>query len=124
MKRTKQIWIIGTIVLALAVMGPLHAQGVFMIKSGSLTATSGSCTATACVSMPVNSATGSVGVQIAGSFSATVSFEGTGAAGSRRDAGELGYDYRDLANDHDPIHHGGARAGVGVRQWAGGGDAE
>lgn len=58
----------------------LHAQlpvNVYLQKSGSLTAASASCLSTNCVAIPVSTATGSVAVQLAGTFTATVTFEGT-----------------------------------------------
>jgi hypothetical protein len=75
-------WIVVGCILfaALAAYGQAPAGSVlnvYLLKSGSLTAANASCTATACVSMPVNWATGSVGVQVAGTFVGTVTFEGT-----------------------------------------------
>jgi hypothetical protein len=65
------------LVMALAVMPATAQTNVPFTKTAALTATNASCTATACVQMPVTSATNTVGVQIWGTFSGTVSFEGT-----------------------------------------------
>ena len=59
-------------------LAPLAAQiNVAPGRTGALTATNTSCTATACVSMPVTSMTGAVAIQISGTFTATVTFEVT-----------------------------------------------
>jgi hypothetical protein len=63
-------------VLLLAVV-PAAAQNVAFTKTGALTATNASCTATACVSMPVTSGSNAIGVQITGTFTGTVTFEGS-----------------------------------------------
>jgi len=56
--------------------GQLPAN-VYLLQSGSLAASSSSCAVNACVSMPVVTGAGVVAVQLAGSFSATVQFEGS-----------------------------------------------
>jgi hypothetical protein len=62
----------------LAAAAPGKAQALAAtVKTGSLTATNASCTATACVAMPVSAAIGAVGWQISGTFAGTFSFEGT-----------------------------------------------
>lgn len=68
----KRHWLI--VVAALLVYAPfLHGQ---QYTSGSITATASTCTSTACVSI-VNQGNAAAWAQISGTFTATISFEGT-----------------------------------------------
>jgi hypothetical protein len=74
-KNTSMFLIAALAVALLAVVSPAEAQGIYLLKTGALTATNASCTATACVSIQVTSTTGTVAVQIVGTFVGTVAFE-------------------------------------------------
>ena len=68
------------LVLASVVPPPLAGQpstGIAQLKTAGLTATSSTCTATACLQMNVTAGTGGIAVQLAGTFVGTVTFEGT-----------------------------------------------
>lgn len=81
MTTCKNIWI-GLVTALLLLVAPAIAQNTLGLTAwqvtGSLTAqTSTTCGATTCVVMPVNAIVTGVGWQITGTFSGTVTFEGS-----------------------------------------------
>src|SRR5436305_1052268 len=76
MKKLFQIaWLMAMAVSLCSVTWGQQQAGIAYTKTGAVTATSASCTATACVFMPVPSQTSAVGVQVTGTFVATLQFE-------------------------------------------------
>ncbi|MDE2097856.1 MAG: hypothetical protein KGL39_11455 [Patescibacteria group bacterium] len=74
-----RISILAILALALAPCVPAQAQSVFqtLTVSGSLTASGSSCGATNCVLLNVISTAATAAVQVAGTYSGTLQFEGS-----------------------------------------------